>query len=257
MKKIVSVLLMLCMAASAAVMLTSCDEEHVHSFKAEWAKDDTSHWHECEGEGCLEVADKAEHDFGEDGICSVCQAEKPASGTGSNIGISVEKWNEMIDPCNFENYTLTESQYVIYEDVGMQQDTIFMVAGDKVLAHMTIDGTQLEPIRYTGEEADQQKKSYESIFFAVLGDFENFTYDSAEKAYKTNKTITTSFEIELYQTTADIVMENAKVTLSADGRLWKFEAHYTQTTHTPSGTVVAVTDVNWVFSDYGTTVIPD
>lgn len=59
MKKLTSILLTVCMCLSIGVMLTACGHEHTYS--AEWSKDTTHHWHDCEDKDCTEVADKAEH----------------------------------------------------------------------------------------------------------------------------------------------------------------------------------------------------
>lgn len=41
----------------------SSENEHAHSFSDAYSYDDTYHWHECSG--CNEIADKAEHVFGD------------------------------------------------------------------------------------------------------------------------------------------------------------------------------------------------
>ena len=79
MKKLVSLLLAVCMCLSIGIVLTACDEEHTHTYKTEWAKNTTHHWHECEGTDCTDVSDKAEHSF-TDGIC-VCGYEQVAAHT--------------------------------------------------------------------------------------------------------------------------------------------------------------------------------
>ncbi|MBQ8720227.1 MAG: hypothetical protein IJY65_04265 [Clostridia bacterium] len=62
MKKIVSLLLTVCMCLSIGVMLTACG--HECTYEAEWSYNDTKHWHDCEDEDCYEgVADEAEHSF--------------------------------------------------------------------------------------------------------------------------------------------------------------------------------------------------
>ena len=92
MKKLVSLILTVCICLSALAMLTSCGGMwHTHTYDAEWSKDATHHWHACDYEGCADVADKAEHtwDDGEitteataeaDGVktftCTVCGATK-------------------------------------------------------------------------------------------------------------------------------------------------------------------------------------
>ncbi len=69
MKKLVSLLLAVCIGLSVCVMLTSCG--HEHTYKTEWSSDQTYHWHACEGNDCTEASDKAEHTF-DNGICTVC-----------------------------------------------------------------------------------------------------------------------------------------------------------------------------------------
>ena len=46
---------------------------HEHTWSTEWTTDADSHWHECTGEGCDEVKDKAAHSDGNsDGKCDTC-----------------------------------------------------------------------------------------------------------------------------------------------------------------------------------------
>jgi hypothetical protein len=63
MKRIISLLLIICICISTAVLLVSCgkEEQHTHSFGEEWSKDNAYHWIECDGEDCTEVADKTPH----------------------------------------------------------------------------------------------------------------------------------------------------------------------------------------------------
>ena len=76
MKKIVSMLLAVCMCLSVVVMFTACgDEEHTHTYQTEWSKDATHHWHACSGEDCTDVADKAEHTWNDGEITTEATAE--------------------------------------------------------------------------------------------------------------------------------------------------------------------------------------
>ncbi len=59
MKKFGSLLLAVFMCLSIGILLTSCG--HKHTYKTEWSKDETHHWHACDDEGCTEMSDKAEH----------------------------------------------------------------------------------------------------------------------------------------------------------------------------------------------------
>lgn len=48
---------------------------HQHTL-GDWEHDETNHWKTCSG--CNEKVGKAEHDFGEDGVCKECGYKKPA-----------------------------------------------------------------------------------------------------------------------------------------------------------------------------------
>ncbi len=77
MKKLVSLLLTVCVCLGALLSLTACG--HEHSYKSEWSKDQTHHWHACEGKDCTEVADKTEHTWNGGEITTA--PTKEAAGT--------------------------------------------------------------------------------------------------------------------------------------------------------------------------------
>lgn len=76
---------------SVAVTGATISKPHTHKAGAEWKKDESSHWHECTGEGCGEKMDVAQHSW-DNGIviteatesskglvrytCKVCNATK-------------------------------------------------------------------------------------------------------------------------------------------------------------------------------------
>ena len=65
-------------SATCTVTVTAAATEpdppvHEHTWSTEWTTDADSHWHECTGEGCDEVKDKAAHSDGNsDGKCDTC-----------------------------------------------------------------------------------------------------------------------------------------------------------------------------------------
>ena len=61
---------------------------HQHTL-GDWEHDETNHWKTCSG--CNEKVDKAEHDFGEDGVCKECGYEKPAP-TPDHQHIASTEW---------------------------------------------------------------------------------------------------------------------------------------------------------------------
>lgn len=101
MKKLVSLLLAVCMLATLCVMLIACG--HEHDWATDWSKDATHHWHACKGEDCTEVADKAEHTWGYDYKCTVCGADKDVVTT-----VTDEQWLAAMDLGS--NYVISASQ---------------------------------------------------------------------------------------------------------------------------------------------------
>lgn len=77
MKRLISILLTVCMCFSIGMVLTACgdNESHEHTYKTEWAYDDMHHWHACEGEDCTEMYDKAEHTWNDGEITTEATAE--------------------------------------------------------------------------------------------------------------------------------------------------------------------------------------
>ncbi len=59
MKKLISVVLVVCTCLAAGAMLTACGHEHEAS--TAWMTDESYHWKECAASGCDEVLEKAEH----------------------------------------------------------------------------------------------------------------------------------------------------------------------------------------------------
>ena len=125
MKKLTALLLALCLCFASCVMLASCDDdapEHTHAYKTEWATDATHHWHVCEGEGCTEVADKAEHTWNAGEIttpathdaqgvktytCTACAATKTEAVQG-DFTVTAEEWAYAMDYIfHYDNLTFT------------------------------------------------------------------------------------------------------------------------------------------------------
>ena len=185
---------------------------------------------------------------------AACEDEKkPSAGTG--VGISEEKWELMLSEENFENYTLTQSGYIVYEGTGndgaIQQDAVVKFADGKVQITMELDGGEADTVVFTGEEANLQKSIYSQVFMALLDAYDSYTYDETNDVYEVNETVTVEFEA--YGMPVVIVMEEGQANISKDGKIVDFVCDFTQTT----GEVISRTEMHWTFSDYGTTVITD
>ncbi len=142
MKKIASLLLALCMCLSAFVLLTACG--HEHTYKTEWSKDATDHWHDCEGEDCTEIADKAAHTWNEGEIttaatkeaagvktytCTVCAQTKTESvAYVAKTTVTATEWAAAFDLG--ENWTITASATNAAEE--MAQSVTLKRDGNKI-----------------------------------------------------------------------------------------------------------------------------
>lgn len=169
--------------------------------------------------------------------------------------MSREQWALMLADSNFENYTLTQSQYGVYEGTGMQQDTIFKSVADKAFVSITVDGALLQELTYTGEEAIAQKNSYKLLFQAMIEEYDNFSYDKVSNTYKNTTEFSVNIPMDVYNASLSMTVKDIAVTVGEDQKMQKIECSYIQNTLTPEG--VARTDITgtWLFSDYGTTVI--
>ena len=73
-------------------LLTSCTHRK-HSYSIEWAKDEMTHYKECQTDGCGERIAIAEHSFTTvDGslVCTVCQYEKPVDNQSEHAHTPAE-----------------------------------------------------------------------------------------------------------------------------------------------------------------------
>lgn len=275
MKRIISALLAICTCLSVGAMLSACDDKaHTHSYKAEWTYDATHHWHECEGEACIEVSDKAEHVWDEGRItteatasvsgektytCTVCQATKGEALAFA--GISEEKWKAMISPATLTNYTVkyggrvtqTANETVIVSD---QSFTVKFNA-DKCYAYGTVklEGEEEVVVNdlFTGEDFPPIKKTYESIFLAILSEYKNYRYNSTDNVYELPEPIDITIEYE--DATAFVSVSNSRVSISDDEKLLKLVCNYSQ--REEGLNFLVTSEMTFNFSDYNTTVISE
>lgn len=271
MKKILSILLVSVMSIALCFAMTSCnDGEHMHMFDNTWASDATHHWHPCTREGCgFKMEGFASHSW-DDGVtegenvkytCTVCGAtsNEPAVAEPS---LTEEEWNAAMAEVSFENYTLKQSGTVTYHDVEemgvVDTSCNIRITKEKFAVQIKLDGEEVGTMVYGGEHAIQQKKSYEEVFRALLNDYENFEYDAEQMVFVNKGTVSTTVSIEQQGVTAHVTMTSGKATFDDRGRLVFFECEYSQTTSLPNGESVLITsNINWEFSNYGTTVIDE
>lgn len=147
MKKILSLILTLCMCLTMGAVLTACDfgttdPGHTHTYETVWSHDDTYHWYACEDKTCVETSQKAEHSI-ENGVCSVCGHEQSAPTpppTPSANEVTEEQFNaafafEGITSVTVQSESNTNivngvQQEVSYATIYLQDNRLKYVSGD-------------------------------------------------------------------------------------------------------------------------------
>lgn len=253
MKKLISILLTVCLLASALCLMASC--AHKCKFGTEWTTDASAHWHICEDGECELTADHGAHTFDEgkittvatqeaDGVktytCSVCAYAR--TETVLYTGMTEAEWTAAFAVENFKNFTYTEvtkgsaSGFEVTTTVG------YKMTEEKVLASIELMG-QTQEQTLTGDDVtialNELWKQFETLF-----SYSEYTYDAATKSY------TLTGNASIVSSGAEIALESA--TLKMEGGK---PASFTYTaTQVESGVSVAITSTI-TFSDYGTTVV--
>ena len=249
MKKVVSILLTVCMLLSLGVMLTACNS-HTHSYQTEWSKDDTHHWHACDGEDCPEVADKAEHSWDDgkitteatadaDGVktytCTVCGETKTESVKyDPKTTVTEAEWKAALAPELFDNVTLTYSMYIYDEETkqsSCQDTSIIEYDGD----------LRKSNDRVTSNSGDMDSAELATIVGMALEEYSNATYDEETKQYTT---------LHYYES---LEMNLGLVLRFENGKLVRFEYHFLS-----DGSLNTLYKLQWFvceFSSYGTTEV--
>ena len=184
MKRIVSLLLIICICLSMSVLLVACgeDEQHTHSFGEVWSKDNAYHWIACDDAECSEVADKTPHKWDNGTVtleatktskglknftCKVCAHTKTQSfDYQPSTIVSDQEWEEAF--YLGENYkiyceqTFSESGIKKWTDkrAGELLESIFEsipTIGERetVYNYAKIEGTQI--LKYTPSYNDSRE----------------------------------------------------------------------------------------------------
>ena len=249
MKKLLSITLTLCMLFTLCATLASC--KHECEFSTDWTKDATSHWHACTKEDCPEIADKADHTWGEgvittkatqeaEGVktftCTACGQTKTEAVAFT--GLSEEDWNAAFLDSVFENFSYKETATTKGSGVSVESESIYKFTKDTAWVKMTVAEQSQEsfaPDKASANEAREQL--IQSI--KSLTPYDSFAYDAETKTYKATKEI----EIAMIGSSTD------DITLTfADGKL--VEIKYTISVTQNNIPMTATSTVT--IGDYGT-----
>ena len=91
------------------IVLAACG--HEHTFSEEWSSDGTYHWHAATCAHTSEVADKAAHNWGSDGKCTVCHRAK-GDATGGTYTYRLAA-NSLPTSWNVHTYQSNDATYVL------------------------------------------------------------------------------------------------------------------------------------------------
>ena len=220
MKKILSVLLAAAMLLALCATLASCG--HKCEFSDDWSSDDDYHWHACEDESCVEIADKEEHDWDdgkittaatqeEDGkktfTCDVCGEKKTEKVAFT--GYTKEEWDAAFADSVFENFTYKIISKTNAGGISGETEMIYKLTKDSAWAEMTSgDVSDVESSNDKDEVEEVREYLVDSL--KELAIYDKFEYDAATKTYKAKSPI----EI------ADVEAATSDVTLKfAEGKL--------------------------------------
>ena len=107
---------------------------------------------------------------------------------------------------------------------------------------------------YAGNDADEQRSSYEMFYSALVEKFGIFAYDNSLGVYVTTVDITINYtgEVNGEAVQETMVMSNTKVTIDSDGNVVNIEFDYSDSVEEEISSSGKGT---MEFKDYGTTVI--
>ncbi len=263
MKKIIAILLAVCLYLPVGIILTSCDGSQSHTFKTAWEKDPTHHWHACEQEGCTEVSDKAEHTWN-DGMlitpatetakglkvltCTVCKLTKMVEvAYVPEVGVTEEVWNSAIQISNFDNVTFAMTATFTSGASGGEgpHTSLYKLDGNK----LEMEGE----ITTDAEIISSLKNWYIGTAIAIVNNFDAFEYVEAEDCYRTTESI--SYVTTVMGIEATITATNVSVELDESMNIASITCNMTQAFTEGGNDKLYVLDVEFNFSDYGTTVV--
>ncbi len=136
MRKLLTIMLALVMSLSITMLFVACEDEvvpqdpaHVHTYATEWTSDATHHWRKATCEHTEEISDKAEHSYGENGKCTVCQKEKPATSDDSAYKVTAEQWTTKFNALsNMSNVRIVD---LITHNGDNMSSSVVEIDGDK------------------------------------------------------------------------------------------------------------------------------
>ena len=206
MKKLVSILLLATMLLTTAVALSACG--HKCAFSTAWSTDAAAHWHACEDESCVEIADKADHTWNNGEITTEATQEADGVKTVAFTGMTEDAWNAAFSADVFKNFTYNEDSKVSAPGVEVTTLATYKFTESAASMSATVAGqTQTQNVP-AAELETVRAPLIDSI--KELTNFEDYKYDAETKSYVLDGTVhISSLGVDL--DTASLIFENGKL----------------------------------------------
>ncbi|MBQ3015577.1 MAG: hypothetical protein IJD79_02220 [Clostridia bacterium] len=180
----------------------ACAGEYVdHVFEDEWSYNGTHHWHACADKSCIITADRAEHEFDDDGFCICGQVILLEDGEGEFLqALGIDK-NVKTDLSSMEFAKVLENTSVSYSFTAEEKSGAAI--GDMLLFSFVVKADKSTPI--------------------------DITVDVGTKINYQNSTKTMTYHVPVQWTRIYMPIENAgmaSVTLKTSGKVYIAEAKY-------------------------------
>lgn len=183
MKRILSLVLTLCLLTATLLTLGACDE-HEHVYETAWSFDEDYHWHACESEKCSSRQDQAAHTLVSEESAYVCEC-------GYRVEITVPDHthtyaeelthNENFHwyPCTYEDCPeRSESEEHTFADPVIEQtkDTITRTYTCTACGYEKTDVTEIESV-IDGEAA--WNSAFDNLQFLNFSMYVYFYYEDS------------------------------------------------------------------------------
>lgn len=200
---------------------------HKHTY-SDWSADATYHWHACTGKKCDEITDKAEHTFGDDNKCTVCQKTKSTLTLnvedftyGSDYEVFQASWiADYSGGCEYDT-SIYSYEYFQYAEDGETKtslgETLPKNAGNYQVV-VTYDGDEEQGYLPTQASDDFTINKRELAFFVLFVDDSLIPTEKDEtlKAYVWNVSITSSNSLFLESSISTTPASADKTILAGD-----------------------------------------
>ena len=258
MKKLLPIILALCMLIASCLTLASCSTvvSYIHEcdFTGEWSKDAESHWHTCSFKFCEEIKDKSAHEWNDavittkptqdaDGVktftCKHCAQTKTEVAVFT--GMTRTEWENALDYSSFKNFQYKEVAVTSGSGISVTSELTYKFTNDSAWAQVKI-GNESDEEYTSNTEAVSQARTQLVDSIKDITSYIRFRYDADTKTYKATE--------KIYLEALDTSTQDVTLTFD-DGKLVKIEysASFVQ-----SGIAFTVTSTI-TLSSYGTVTI--